>query len=220
MADSSVGRLAQWVVLPSSTRPPTHPPYPTLGLYPEAISAWTAALSLSSTSSSSPTTSSLLLSNRAQAYLQLREPSHAEADAAKALRLDPTNTKACIRRATALLALERHEDAARVLSSLSSSSFSSSSLPPTLIKTIQGLKDQCNRMVAQAQGEGAVDAPAKEAIGYVVTHPPTQLTHPPTHLPTQQAGGRGPDASTLLPRRSTHPLPVWGVGACLPLPRE
>lgn len=165
-----------------------------LGCYGEAIIAWTEALALLSSEkdrlsvgrsrsakmtrcSISPEDRiiSLLFSNRAQAQLQLREYESAESDAGTALCVDPGNVKAYLRRATALLALERFDTATSVLNRalsvapafLSPPSASPASLPPSLLKTLHALHDQSRQMALLSHGPGADDAPAAEAEGLV-----------------------------------------------------
>jgi len=52
-----------------------------------------------------------LYANRAACYIQLYEPAKVRADATKALELVPGHTKALLRRAQALEALEKYKDA-------------------------------------------------------------------------------------------------------------
>ena len=157
----------------------THTHIHNLGLYPQAIAAWEQGIQAATPSSppSSPSLTSptsLLLSksyaNCAQAYLQLHEYAQAQQAALAALKLNPTNIKAAVRRATALLALERYEDAGRVLNKamrLSSSSSSSTNVPPSLLKNIQNLQLQIRRMNILAQKPAGRDADAGEAKGLV-----------------------------------------------------
>lgn len=131
------------------------------GCFDDAIVAYTNALAKDQGMTN--ISKAIILSNRAQAAAQLREPASAATDCAHALALDPTNAKAAVRRA---LALEQMGNLSAALEQLSGEHLPGSDrcslvdcqtlkeaghLPSSLAKIVAAARIRVRRMLDQDQ---------------------------------------------------------------------
>lgn len=102
-------------------------------------------------------------SNRASAYLKLREFGRAESDCSSALRVDPSHLKSLVRRASARNALGRHRAALQDLLAAQSLEPGSASIRAEVSRTREMLRSAVNRApfvsVEPTQSDGHGDAP-------------------------------------------------------------
>eukprot|EP00752_Nemacystus_decipiens_P011197 g9950.t1 len=115
--------------------------------------------------------SSLAFSNRAMAYLKLKEFGKAEADCDSALRVDPRHVKSLQRRAAARNALGKHRAALADLQTAAEIDPSSKQVRKDLSKTLETLKTVVRRAPKRAVRVESAPLPAPKPRGYSSSPP-------------------------------------------------
>ncbi|CAM9815051.1 unnamed protein product, partial [Laminaria digitata] len=163
------------------------------GKFDEAIKSYTRCVGMNRKSS-------LAFSNRAMAYLKLKEFGKSEADSDAALRIDPRHVKSLQRRATARNALGKHRAALGDLQTASEIDPASKEIRKDLSKTLETLKTVVRRAPKRRVKVEGMPLPASKPRGFSRPRKNDEASLPADHDPAiAHAGGAATATSADAP---------------------